>query len=286
MTGLIGGVGRVARRKNRGLAKDPLTYAIAQRDADTLTTVRQALKTKNVCLAYQPVMTSGANPKPAFYEGLLRVLDPTGRVIPAKDFIDVVETIEEGRILDCLALEIGLTTLAANPSIRLAINMSARSIGHSGWEQVLDAALASDPTIAERLIIEITESSAMLVPSAVVDFMDRMQRHGTAFALDDFGAGYTSFKHFKDFFFDIVKIDGAFARNIHTDPDNQVLMQALVSIAQQFDMFTVAECVEQAAEADYLATIGIDCLQGYLFAAPTLSPHWDAAASKKKRKIA
>lgn len=256
------------------LNKDPLSVAIAQRDADTLQMVRTALKSKNVCLAYQPVMRAGAGQGCAFYEGLLRVLDPSGRIIPAKDFIEVIETLEDGRLMDCLALEIGLETLARNPAIRLSINMSARSIGNPEWDRVLQNALSKDPTIVDRLIIEITESSAMLIPEAVAAFMDRMHMLGASFALDDFGAGYTSFRHFKDFYFDIVKIDGAFVRNIHIDPDNQVLMQALVLIAQQFDMFIVAEGVERREEAEFLAANGVDCLQGYLFAAPTLSEPW------------
>ncbi len=259
------------------LGKDPLSFAIAQRDAETLSIVRQGLENKNVRLAYQPVVAAGNHRSYAFYEGLLRVLDPTGRIIPARDFIEVIEPLEEGRLMDCLALEMGLKALAANPGIRLSINMSARSIGYPGWDHVLEAGLRNDATILDRLIIEITESSAMLVPEAVCAFMHRLHMLGASFALDDFGAGFTSFRHFKDFYFDIVKIDGAFIRNIHKDPDNQVLTQALVLIAQQFDMFTVAEGVEQTAEAEYLAANGIDCLQGYLFAAPTLSQPWKDA---------
>ena len=68
----------------------------------------------------------------AFYEGLIRIMDPSGRIIPAADFIGAVETRELGRKIDCLALEMGLDTLAAEPGIRLSINMSARSIGYHG----------------------------------------------------------------------------------------------------------------------------------------------------------
>ena len=70
-------------------------------------------------------------------QGLIRVMDPTGRVIPAKDFMPVVETHEIGRQIDCHALEIGLAALARVPDLRLSINMSARSIGYPRWKQVL-----------------------------------------------------------------------------------------------------------------------------------------------------
>ena len=89
------------------------------------------------------------------------------------------------------------------------------------------------------------------------------------------GAGFTSFRYFRDFYFDILKIDGQFIRGISKNPDNQVLTRAMLSIAQQFDMFTVAEFVETAEDATFLAQIGIDCLQGFYFAAPTINPHWE-----------
>ncbi|HAR52570.1 MAG TPA: EAL domain-containing protein, partial [Roseovarius nubinhibens] len=69
-----------------------------------------------------------------------------------------------------------------------------------------------DPTVAERLILEITESSAMVVPELVTGFMEKLQHKGVSFALDDFGAGYTSFRYLKQFYFDILKIDGQFIR--------------------------------------------------------------------------
>ncbi|MEP5090028.1 MAG: EAL domain-containing protein, partial [Paracoccaceae bacterium] len=95
----------------------------------------------------------------------------------------------------------------------------------------------------------------------------------------DFGAGYTAFRHFRDFYFDIVKIDGQFIRGLADSPDNQVLVGALVAIAEQFDMLAVAEHVETAQEAEILSEIGIDCMQGYLFGAPSVRPPWKIDSS-------
>lgn len=254
--------------------EDPLSYAVSSRDRAVIDMVKQAVEHKQVMLAYQAVVPAGQQDKPAFYEGLIRVLDETGRVIPAREFIDIVEVTETGRIIDCLALEKGLKTLSEFPELRLAINMSARSIGYARWMRLLKRGLAQDPTIAERLILEITESSAMLVPEIVVGFMKDLQRQGISFALDDFGAGYTSFRFLKDFYFDILKIDGQFIRGVATDADNQVLTAALITIGRQFDMITVAESVEKPEDAAYLAALGIDCLQGYYFGAPTVRPPW------------
>ena len=261
---------------------NPLAEAVSQRDRNTLDMVRTAIRQGDVLLAYQPVMQTVRPDRPAFYEGLVRVLDNTGRVIPARDFIDVIEATELGRQIDCLALELGLRALHDVPGLRLSINMSARSVGYPRWDETLRRGLSAGPTIAERLILEITESSAMVMPEVVKEFMFRLQRCGITFALDDFGSGYTAFRYLKEFYFDILKIDGQFIRNIDQDADNQVLAQALLSIGRQFEMFTVAEFVETAEEAAYLAAIGMDCMQGYYFGAPTIRPRW-VLADKPRR---
>ena len=252
-----------------------LNYAIMQRDRSVLDMVEQAVAHKQLVLAYQAVVPTSDQSRPAFYEGLIRVLDDTGRIIPARDFMSAVETTETGRIIDCIALEKGLKMLTQWPDLRLSLNMSARSIGYRRWVRTLHRRLDADPTLGERLILEITESSAMLVPELVVGFMQDLQARGVSFALDDFGAGFTSFRYLRDFFFDIVKIDGQFIRGIAGNPDNQVLTSALVSIASQFDMLTVAESVETVQDAEYLTALGINCLQGYYFGAPTIRPPWD-----------
>lgn len=252
----------------------PLNAALSARDQDTLNMVEAAIRHKQVMLAYQPVLQAQPPFATAFYEGLIRVLDATGRVIPARDFMPVIETTELGRELDCLALEQGLRMLAATPSLRLSINMSARSIGFKRWSRILDRFLKRDATLGERLILEISESSAMTVPELVMDFMDHLQPHGISFALDDFGAGQMSIRLFRDFLFDAVKIDGQFLRGLHDNAGNQALLRALIGIAAEFEMFTVAKAVETRADAEFLAEAGIDCLQGYFFAAPTIRPPW------------
>ena len=198
-------------------------------------------------LAYQPMVQAQDPQRIAFFEALIRVLDDTQRVIPAREFITVIEETELGRDIDCLALRKGLTAMVKVPNLRLSINMSARSVAYQPWMRVLNRFLKQDPSLAKRLILEITERSTMLVPELVARFMNDLQARGISFALDDFGAGHTAFRHFKQFHFDILKIDG---------------------------QFIVAECVETPAEAAWLQTLGIDCLQGYHFGAPTLTPPW------------
>ena len=252
----------------------PLDYAMRKRDEPVIETVTRAIARKHVLLAYQPIVHAQNPLKPAFYEGLIRIMDDAKDIIPAKDFITIVETLETGRVIDCLAIELGLNALAECPTLRLSINMSARSIGYPRWMETLERGLAMDGTIAERLILEITEDSAMMMPELVKVFMANLHKRGISFALDDFGAGYTAFRFLKQFHFDIVKIDGQFIHNINEDADNQVLTTALVAIANQFDMLSVAECVETQEEMSFLQDLGFDCLQGYLTGRPEIIPAW------------
>ena len=270
-------MGQMKKRRNgRGNApkSSPIDTAISERDADVLSMAEQAVRHEEALLAFQPVMRAQMQNATAFYEGLIRLLDETGRVIPAGQFMPQVEERELGREIDVLALKHGCKALHEVPGLRLSINMSARSIGYSPWLETLDRWLKRDDSIGPRLILEITESSAMNVPELVIDFMDRLQMRGICFALDDFGAGFTALRYFKDFFFDVLKIDGQFIRGIAQDEDNIALTRAMISIGQQFDMLTVAEMVESKDDVQVLCDLGVDCLQGYYFGAPSTEPPW------------
>ena len=252
----------------------PLSAAVMTRDRNTLSMVAEAVKHDQTLLAFQPVVVADQGNRVGFYEALIRVMDDTGRIIPAKDFMPVVERAELGREIDVAALNMGLRTLHQNPSVRLSINMSARSIGYQSWMQTLNRWLRKDSSVGERLILEITESSAMDQPELVVDFMDRLSARGICFALDDFGAGFTALRYLKDFFFDVLKIDMQFCNGIADDRDMQILTKAMIDIGRHFDMLVVAEGVERVQDVQVLHTMGVDCLQGYYFCAPEVRPDW------------
>ncbi|GHF37887.1 EAL domain-containing protein [Seohaeicola zhoushanensis] len=277
---------RILKRRARTIipegAESPLAAALHGRDRALPETVAEAIRHRETLLAYQPVFQAQRPHGAMFHEGLIRVLDPAGRIIPAREFMPAIEASELGRMLDCNALDAGLKVLARHPALRLSINMSARSIGYKAWMKVLDRNLARDPTLGERLMLEISEASAMTVPELVIDFMDRLQPHGIAFALDDFGGGATVFGHFREFCFDAVKIDAQFARDLARSPDNQAVVQALVAVARQFDMMVIATAVERVEDAEFLVRTGVDGLQGRLFGAPTIRPDWEGEAQRRR----
>ncbi len=247
---------------------DPFQAASQSRDRDIPALVRHALAAGHTQLAFQPIVKADGSGAVTFYEGLIRVLDDGGRILPAAKFMPDVEDTEMGREIDCAALRLGLAKLQQHPKLRLSINMSARSIGDGKWRRTLYQGIRATEGIGHRLILEISEESAMAMPEVVIRFMAELQPKGVTFALDDFGAGMTAFRYLKDFFFDLVKIDRHFIREIQHSPDNQILSEALIMVAHQFEMFAVAEGVETAEEAELLADLGVDCLQGYLFGVP------------------
>lgn len=273
------------KNRNRGFIDgpaSPLDHSNAVQSGDTMSMVRNALAQKQAMLAYQPIMASNGSTAPAFYEGLIRILDDTGRIIPAREFMGVVDATEMGRTIDCLALELGFQALSNNPALRLSINLSARSIGYPRWMKTLQHGLTLDATAGERIILEITEASVMTMPENVAAFIDELSMDGIAFALDEFGKGTTSIGQFQDLLFDMVKIDARYSRGVASDPDKKVIARVLTNIAKEFDMYSVAVGVEDAQDVAYLASIGVNCMQGYYFGAPTIKAPWETPKKKKR----
>ncbi|MCF6272710.1 MAG: EAL domain-containing protein [Rhodobacteraceae bacterium] len=225
--------------------------------------VSAAIDEGRVGLAFQPVFRSGPRTLIAFHEGLIRIRDRGGRTIPAGEFIPAIEDTSLVQAIDRIALQKTLDMLRADPRQRLSVNISMHTIGDEGWMNILNRSCHDSPHIADRLIVELTEATPITDPEHVAYFMDKGHKLGCSFAIDDFGAGYTGFSHFRKYKFDIVKIDGQFIRDLPNNRDNQVLVEALVKIAQQFDMLTVAEFVETAEESALAQKLGVDALQGF-----------------------
>ena len=250
---------------------DPLGYAMASRQTDVSTMVQNALQAQRAHLAFHPVVTADATQTVAFYEGLIRLSDEAGRVIPASHFMSWIEETTLGRQVDCMMLRLAFEKLRNTPDLRLSVNVSARSIGDGEWRRILEQGLLAGGDLGDRLIFEISETSAMLLHENVIRFMAEIQPRGVGFALDGFGAGMTAFRYLRDFLFDLVKIDKGFVQGVDHDVDNQVLVEALMTVAHQFEMFAVADGVETEEEARFLSALGVDCLQGYHFGVPSLN---------------
>ena len=249
------------------------------RDQETLTLVEDAINHNRAYLAFQPVQAAGKLGGPSYFEGLIRLGDAKGNAIAPARFIDLVEPHALGRRLDRMALNLGIQALCEHPTLRLAINLSPASFRDPGWREALRAGLASGPSIAERVILEFTERVPLQFDDQDRSAIRALQKAGVSFALDDFGSGQTSLRYLKDIYFDFLKIDGSFIHGISTDQDNQVLVSAIVAIARQFDMMTVAEKVETEEDSRLLEQIGVDFMQGYFWGMPSASPIWSLGSA-------
>lgn len=233
-----------------------------------------ALSEDRLSLAYQPVVRADDPSIVSFHECLARMRDTNGEIVPAGRFMPVAEKLGLVRLLDRRVLELAFETLRAARHVRLSMNLSPQSAQDPVWlESFLDLA-QGNRDVTERLIIEVTESAAIYDAERTADVINQLRDLGCAFALDDFGAGYTSFRHFKHLKMDMVKIDGSFIRGVCSNPDNQVFVRTLVDLARNFDMMTVAEMVSDDEEAALLRDLGVDCFQGFYYGKPLLNPDW------------
>ncbi|NPD13986.1 EAL domain-containing protein [Xinfangfangia sp. D13-10-4-6] len=261
----------------------PFAIATSSAERAVLQMVRDALTNKRMRLAFQPAVYAADPQIIGFYEGYIRLLDERQMTIPARDFMAISETRELGREIDVAALRLGLQTLRRNPGIRIAVNMSARSVGYKPWTQLLRRTLGEHPDVGRGLILEINEASAMQMPDVLIPFMDELQGFGITFTLDDFGDSFTSLSLLYEFGFDIAKLDGRFIRDCHIDATNQPVIRSAIAMAQEFGMFLVAEAVETNDEANWLREQGVGCLQGYLFGKPELTPDFAQFLRSRRR---
>jgi diguanylate cyclase (GGDEF)-like protein len=243
--------------------------------------VQRALRDGRLRFAYQPVIDANTGAVD-YYECLLRMIDEDGRVVPAAEFVAAVEKLGYIRLIDRYVLERAVTETAQNPGICLGFNISGFTATDRAWLRGASAILAGQREVANRLVVEITETAALHDLEESAGFVDTLRELGCRVALDDFGAGFTSLRHLQALAVDTVKIDGSFVRNLTEKADNQVFLRHLVGLARSLNLLTVAEWVETAEEAALLRREGVHFFQGYYFGAPTLEAPWLADAKPER----
>lgn len=234
---------------------------------DASSAVTAALDEGRLLLVLQPIVdaVSGAT---AFYEGLLRLRQRDGTLISASALIQDAEKIGLAPLIDRRALALGGPLLARHPRLKLSLNVSSLTAHDKKWMADLRALTASEPELANRLTIEITETAMIHDLAAVATFVDSVRALGCKIAIDDFGAGYTSFRHLKVMKIDMLKIDGAFVTDLPNDYQSRVLAKTMIEMAHALGLETVAEWVGSAEAAAFLREVGANYLQGFLYGEP------------------
>jgi len=235
--------------------------------------VMAALNEHRLVLAYQPIVRASSR-KPEHYECLVRLLRKDGTIAPAGEFIPAAETLGLVRLVDRRALEIAVAQLYAHENIRLSINVSGTTAGDQSWLQSFINYVRENREVAERMMVELTETAALQGFEENSRFVTRLRDMGCRVAIDDFGAGYTSFRNLHNLRVDMVKIDGEYVKNLSESPDNQLFVRTLVDLAKNFQLDTVAEWVGSEEDAKLLENFGVDYFQGYHFGQPEISPVW------------
>lgn len=238
-----------------------------------------SLNERKIKLAYQPIVSAKSG-ETVYHEVLLRVDDASGKPIPAGAFVDFAERLGLAAMLDHRILEMTLDVLFAHPAARLSINVSPDVGMDKEWTSYLEARIGNYPDVAERLIVEITETAAIRHMDAAVAFVNKLQGLGAKVAIDDFGAGYTSFRNLQALKVDLVKIDGSFVQDLTENDQNRAFVRMFSDLARELDLEVVAEWVETEAVAELLREIGIQYLQGYHFGQAQLDLPWESADNK------
>ncbi len=247
------------RRKNNSIAAE----------------VTEALTTGRVQFAMQPIV-SADHLQPSHYECLVRLERDGGQIVPASQFMPVAEKMGFARPIDRRVLDLVLDYARHRPEMKLAFNVSGLTTLDYGWLDTLERGIGHNRELASRLMVEITETSVLTDINDTIAFVKAVKALGCRVAIDDFGAGYTSFRNLKMLDVDMVKIDSSFIKELYQNTDDQLFVRTMISLAFNLGIETVAEGVRDQRTAELLRSMGVTYLQGYYFGRPKLvTPYCD-----------
>jgi diguanylate cyclase (GGDEF)-like protein len=226
-----------------------------------------AIKNDGLKAAYQPIMNSSGE-KIVGVEALARWNHPTIGEIPPSQFIPIAE--HSGLIIELGEWMLRRACLdgRAWPNLTIAVNVSPLQFRRSDFVEVVERILAETDFDANRLELELTESTLLGNLDTAELSMLRLKAIGVRFALDDFGTGYSSLLYLRRFPFDKLKIDSSFVRSIEKAPDAAAIVHAVVSLGRGLGMKVTAEGVETAEQHLFLRAAGVHSMQGYRFGKP------------------
>ena len=242
--------------------------------------LRDALDEDRLVLFQQPVVRL-KDRKTVHHEVLLRIRNEDGEHILPGNFIELAESLGLIQDIDMRVVEKLLAYLRAQErsdgKMRYFVNLSRVSISDQHWVQRMTALLHGSGVNPSQLVFEITETAAMSEIDVTITFIKRLKEMGCRFALDDFGAGFSSFYYLKRFDVDYLKIDGSFIRDLATDEGSRIFVRALNDVARGLDKQVIAEWVETPEALNLLLGMGTQFGQGHLFQRPVPLEHAAAA---------
>lgn len=241
--------------------------------------LRWAVNERRLVLKYQEISRLGpaAAQDGTFIELLLRFRDEEGRLVAPGAFIPAAERYGLMPMIDRWVITTALANIdrlhPTGADLRLVtINLSGASIEDESLADLILQLLQEHAINPQRVCFEITETVAVRNLMQVTRFIERLRAVGCRVALDDFGAGMSSFGYLKSLPVDIIKIDGTFIRDLLTDPMSHSIVRAVTDIGHQKNMLVIAEWVTSDEMAQSLVEIGVDYAQGFGLHRPELVP--------------
>ncbi len=242
-------------------------FSYRRQESHWVSEIRAALDTDRFQLHFQRItpLTQSGN-KSVHSEILLRMVDVSGRLVAPAEFMPVAEKYHLMPLVDRWVIRHLFETYHTRPQLAAglcAINLSGASLNDDRFLDFLRAQIAAYGISPARLCFEITETVAIRSLQRASVFIHELQKLGCHFALDDFGAGMSSFAYLRALNVDFLKIDGSLVRDVHCDPVSRVMVDAIHNIGKTMNIQTIAEFVENDGIIATLRDIGVDYAQGY-----------------------
>lgn len=229
--------------------------------------------TDRLYLAMQPILSLASPHSSLNFEVLLRMDSETGHPVRTDHLIKAAELGGQMSVIDEWVLRGTLNWLRQEKDrlkqlTHVFINLNGSSLNDEVFLQKVAAILRENQDLASYLCYEITESVALQDLTRTQEFISIVRSFGAKVALDDFGAGYTSFSYLKSLTCDFLKIDGSFIVDMNAHPSNISIVKAIVTLAQSLQIKTVAEWAEDPETVRTLLELGVDYVQGFVVAKP------------------
>jgi diguanylate cyclase (GGDEF)-like protein/PAS domain S-box-containing protein len=231
--------------------------------------IRTALAEDRFELHAQPIvaLADGEDDPVPTFELLLRMRSDAGELVPPATFLPIAERFDLIGAIDRWVVGRAVALVRAHP-VTLSVNLSGRTMGDADFARWLEELLTAAPAPPGRLIVEITETAAIVDLERARALADTLRRLGCRLALDDFGAGFASFAYLKHLRFDVLKIDGELVRGLLDNPTDRLVVEAVARIARGLGTPSLAEHVGDDATLDAVRALGVDYAQGFHLGPP------------------
>lgn len=249
-------------------------FTQAEHDVSMEAAMFQAVRDGEFLLHYQPIVDARSRQIMGF-EALMRWMRPGIGLVPPAEFIPMAENNGLINLLGAWALKAACVQIlrfqeAAGRPLYVSVNVSPRQFRNDQFLDIVDEAMRISGLSGQQLLLEITEGVLMSDPEHAETLLRAMTARNVRIAIDDFGTGYSSLAYLKQFPIAAFKIDGAFIKDLPSSVKDAAICNVVLSLANQLNLSTVAECVENEEQLHFLANHGCALIQGHLTGRPLM----------------